>query len=120
MMIEVLQVTNSVVGESFLPNLPLPAKFFLRPIGEAALDVLHGSLQTLKRRQEQMNMVWHQDILVQQIRTPVIFQHLQEEVCPSLVTEKRFALRSLRSDEVCLPGLPYRLSAWDHRYSLSG
>ena len=52
-------VANAMVGETRLPDVPLPLKGSARIEGETAFDQLYDALQRTVRTKQQMNMIRH-------------------------------------------------------------
>src|SRR5882724_697935 len=62
-----LPVPNAPIIEAGLPNLATVAQLFPGAIREPTLDELHCSLDRVGWSKEQMNMVWHDHKLMQQV-----------------------------------------------------
>ena len=92
MPLPILFIANAVVGESLLPNVELPFKFALRSEGKAALDQLDCLLNTLFWGDEEMEMIWHDDICMELVAGSVIMsQYVKHQARPSFVAEEWFS-----------------------------
>ena len=62
----VIRVANAMIHVSSLPNLGRDTEFFSRTVRETAFNELHRSFKRspVSKRQQEMNMVWHDDELM--------------------------------------------------------
>ena len=104
MMREILSVTNSVVGESALPNVQVACKVGLGCMGESAFDQLHGTFERnfLSRGEKEMEMVRHkyEGVDLEFSFSAIFVLRFQEEPRDAFRLEQAPALPGTRSDEV--------------------
>jgi hypothetical protein len=79
MLLEILPTSDSMIGKTPLPYLCGRAKFFFDPKGESPLEELYGSLKRDQRRDQQMEVIRHQDEFVQKISLAAMRQERLEE-----------------------------------------
>jgi hypothetical protein len=73
-------IPNPMIGKPLLPNFHIRTKLLLRPVRKSTFDELDRFFQASERREHDMNVVWHDDKLMQQIsRTPVVIQRIDEQ-----------------------------------------
>src|ERR1700693_4605434 len=60
-------IPETMILESLLPDLHVRVEFLLRPEGEAPFDELDCPLQACQRRDEDMDMVGHDDEFMEKI-----------------------------------------------------
>src|SRR5215470_10713802 len=109
--------------ETGLPDLHLVSPHSVNLVGTAAFDQLHGLFQAYRicRCKDQMQMVRHQDKVMQEVASPVsVLQNLMDDNFRYLLTLKNlYALPGLRCHEVS----PTRLSSMfqsTHKSNSSG
>jgi hypothetical protein len=89
-------IANAMVLESSLPYIFLAGAFLRNPMGEVALDKLHGFFDgnQLTRCEKQMEVIGHDHKFMEQIFAllPVIQQSFYEQVCPLCRTKEWFPI----------------------------
>jgi hypothetical protein len=85
-------IANAMVLESSLPYIFLAGSFLRNPMGEAALDKLHGFFDGnhLTRCEKQMKVTGHDHKFMEQIFAllSIIQQSFYEQVCPLCRNER--------------------------------
>ena len=95
-------VTDSPVIEAGLPNLADEAKFLLGAEGKSALDQLHGFFYRVGWSKDQMNVVRHDDKIMEQILSLISIaeENIQEQTGHPVGLEHRHFLIAGGGDEV--------------------
>jgi hypothetical protein len=74
-----------VIGKAGLPNLTIPLQFSFGSERESALDELNRLFDRLDWRNEQVQMVWHDDKGMKFVSGSVIvIQDVDHQACPAL------------------------------------
>lgn len=73
---------DAVIDVTPLPNLQRSAQLLAGAMRETAFDVLHGARDRRRRprREQKMEMVWHQHKLMQEVipLTAIVVEHFEE------------------------------------------
>ena len=90
-----------MIGKPLLPDLHVRAQLFLGAIRKSTLNELDCFFQTRLRRKQNVNMVGHDNKLMQQIRRPAIVKNrINHQPRPRLSREKRTPFPRSRRDHV--------------------
>src|SRR6266849_1170336 len=82
-------IANAMIRKTLLPNFHIRSQLLLRPIREPALDELDSLLQTRFRRDQNMDVIRHDDKFMQKIcRTSVMIERVNHEQRPTILGEK--------------------------------
>jgi len=93
----IASIPDPMILESLLPDLHIRAELLPGAKGEAPFDELNRLLQACNRRDEDMDVVGHDDKFMQKISvTSVAIESLDEEFFPSIGIEKRTTPPGLR------------------------
>jgi hypothetical protein len=86
--VEILFVSDPMIGKPGDPNCMSPAKELVRTKGKSALDALHRELQALRRGAQEMKMVGHDNEPMEgESLGTILIQCLYEQVRPILPIE---------------------------------
>jgi len=111
MILIVLKIANAMIAETRLPDRPTR----LQAEREPAFDVLYGALQRdfLCWREEQMDVVGHDDEFVQKIFSviAIMLESFYQETRRCLATEDRLAVRGDGGDEEYAVGVHFTMVA---------
>jgi hypothetical protein len=103
MKIEVLGISNPMIGEPSLPDFEIRPEFLFCPVRKPSLDELDCSFKRGYRSDEQVEMVGHQNKFVEEIGFASIGkQSFEEETGPGFGLKDGPALPCLRGDKVGL------------------
>jgi hypothetical protein len=114
--VPVFNAAYAVVGETCLPDIALPFQSALCLKGESSLDQLDGLFKWNLWAQQEMDVVGHDDEVMQPNLLEVPFEGLQEEARPWFVAKEALAASCLEGDKVGLAGLPEDLSLGPHPF----
>jgi hypothetical protein len=90
MSLEVLQVANPMIRKPALPNLHSALKLLLNTERESALGKLDGALECDHGRDQNVKVVGHQHVLVQQVGAATVgVKRLKKQAGPWGVVEER-------------------------------
>ena len=117
----VVSVPNSMILESLLPDLHMRTKFLLGLEGEAAFDELNCFLQACQWRDEEIDVVGHDDEFMQKVSgASVVVEGVDKKSCPSIGVEMRTTSPSLRRDHISLACVGRMLPLWSQLFDLVG
>jgi len=103
MFLVVRGIANSMIGKTSLPDFEIGSEFLLCSVRETTLDELESTLQGDLRRDQEMEVIGHEDEFVEEIGLASISEKsFEEETSPWLHLEERAALPRLRGDKVRL------------------
>ncbi len=103
MKVIVIEVADSMICKSALPDFCIRSKVLLRAIGEAAFNHLNGTFESDCRGDQKMEMIRHKNKFVKEIRViSVGEQILEEQPRPRFCSEQGAAFPRLRGDEIGL------------------
>src|SRR2546423_5460359 len=97
------RISDSVIGEPFLPDFQIRANFFFRAERKSAFDELNGSLQTCFWSHENVDVIRHDYKFVEQIcGSTVVVESVDKKACPTLVAKVSATVPRRRCDHVGL------------------
>src|ERR1039457_27024 len=101
MTVPILFIADSVVGEPRLPNLPTPLQIPLGAEGESSLDQLDRFLDRLNWRDEEVQVIGHDDKPMQLVASSdIMVDRCKHQSRPAVVAKERRAARCLSRDKV--------------------
>ena len=96
------RVPHAMIVIAALPDLSDIPAFSLRAEGEASFDALHRALKRFQSIYEQMNVIRHDDELMQRIfLAAVIIKNFKEQLCDPIRLQQVSMLECRCGDEVC-------------------
>ena len=116
MIVPVIDVADSVIGKTCLPNVAFPLQLFAGLKGKSSFDKLNGTLKRNLRAEEKVDVVWHDDEIVQAYLRQVMLKSFQEETRPHFVAKEALAASCLKANEVGLVCLPENFSGGPHPF----
>jgi hypothetical protein len=108
-------VSDSVIMKSLLPDLHIGSEFGFRPKRKSALDILDRLFELAERRDQNMDVIGHQDECMEEVGgAAIVVESVDEQLCPAFVIKKRLPVPGLGRNHAGLAVVSGRFSLGNH------